>query len=445
MRIRTLVALFFLFICFACSKNSPEAPNPESESPIEEIPKEEQKEAYFTINIADDGFPEEEENWIVIHDLNGNIMDYSFIENAASYNFEKKLSELKNTFNVSLINIRSETGNTYHYLSTYTNIDKGSTWNLIDREIAASTPLPTAVGAITINATNLISPASFTLSTKNGYYNSVTSNTTTANGLTNMTFDLVPLYDEKTYLFSMYDIYGNGTYLFLENLYDRQNVTFDKTQMLAYDQTVPVYFPEGGDFFSLIFGFEEGQQYNERGGYLMNFFLPSDGEKLISNLVNLGYLNSLNKYRTMINYTNGKFNYRYQKFGDIPTGITIGNIEDWNVDVLNGSMNNFQYSGPSYNTYSRSRFSWETTNGTRDIDYVRTVWLVNQGRSAYSFPGELPEEILNTNPTLNTSNLLYSGAVFFLEEFSYQEFINDNFEQPNPNVSLDYEYYWILN
>jgi len=438
-------------ILLSCSKSSTETPNPEpntenpnQEEPEEEIPiEEEEKKNYFTLNVNDDAFPIEDENWIVIHDLDGNIMDYNNITNGSSYSFEKTLSDLQDEYHITLIKIYGDNGNKRHQINTYTHINKESEWTIYEGNPSESVQYPTGIGQLNINANNLDSPLTYNLSNKYGsvpYYpdSSTTGELTNFHSITN-------LYEENTYLFSMYNRNGDGSYIFLEDLYDGQTINFDGNEMLPFDKTVPVILPEDGSFFSLIFGFMEDQPYRVQGGYVLNTFTPSDSEKLTSNVINLGYLNSLDKYRTIFNYTKGKFQYNYQKFGDIPNAINIGNIEDWSVNVIDDSIYNFIYSGPTPDMYSESRFSWESIQGTRDLDYRATVWNVFQGKYDYSYKGELPSEIIATYPDLDTQNLNYVGASFYVNQYSYLDFINANFVEPNPDLTRNYELFFIAN
>ncbi len=438
-----------LFILFSCSKGSTENPEPNSENPNQEEPKEEipeeeeEKKNYFTLKVNDDTFPNEDENWIVIHDLDGNIMDYGNIVNSSIYNFDKNISDLQNEYNISLINIFGDNGNKHHHINTYTHIDQGASWTLYNSNSTEGAHYSTGIGQLYINANNLDSPITYNLSNKYGsipYY----PNSSTTGELINY-HSTTNLYEENRYLFSMYDTNGNGTYIFLENLYDGQTINFDGNEMLPFDKTVPVSLPEDGTFFSLVFGFMEDQPFRIQGGYVLNTFSPSDSENLTSNVINLGYLNSLNKYRTIFNYDKDKFHFGYQKFGDIPSAINIGSVEDWSMKVIDDSIYNFIYTGPSPNTYSQSRFSWESIQGTRDIDYSATVWNILQGKYNYSYKGQLPTEIIDAYPDLDTQNLNYVGVSFYVNEYSYLDFINSKFVEPNPELTRNHEYFYIEN
>lgn len=438
-----------LFLLFSCSKGSTENPEPNSENPNQEEPKEEipeeeeEKKNYFTLIVNDDTFPNENENWIVIHDLDGNIMDYGSIFNGSIYNFDKNISDLQNEYNISLINIYGENGNKHHHINTYNHIEQGASWTLYKSNSSEGAHYPTGIGQLYINANNLDSPITYNLSNKYGsipYY----PNSSTTGELTNY-HSTTNLYEENRYLFSMYDANGNGTYIFLENLYDGQTINFEGNEMSPFDKTVPVSLPEDGAFFSLIFGFMEDQPFRTQGGYVLNTFSPSDSENLISNVINLGYLNSLNKYRTIFNYNKDKFHFGYQKFGDIPNAINIGSVEDWSMKVIDDSIYNFIYTGPSPNTYSQSRFSWESIQGTRDIDYSATVWNVLQGKHNYSYKGQLPAEIIEAYPDLDTQNLNYVGVSFYVNEYSYLDFINSKFVEPNPELTRNHKYFYIEN
>ena len=135
----------------------------------------------------------------------------------------------------------------------------------------------------------------------------------------------------------------------MDNLSDGATINFNSSELQRYDQIVPLFITDGGEYFCSIVGFEENQSYDAGGGYLLNLMLPFDNDKITSSNINLGYLNALDKYITTFKYTNGKFNYQYLKYGDRPIGFQLADIEYWIVNVTNTSIKSFQFMGPSPN------------------------------------------------------------------------------------------------
>tara|TARA_R110001606_G_C15315243_1_gene644062 strand:- start:19 stop:1359 length:1341 start_codon:yes stop_codon:yes gene_type:complete len=435
-----LVLIPIIFVVISCSSDSsePVVSEPESENPTEEEPIE--NEIYFTLNVDNNYYSENSESWLVVNDANnGDVLDYIQIDNGASVHFEKPMTTAIHDNNISLINVRNYEGNTYISISTFSSVSDGSIWNLVSGTPVNFTSRGNAIGALKINANNLNSPASYTLSNKYGSTLSGGSSETKVNQVTNIEFENIPLYQENRYLFSIYDTNGDAKYKFLDDLTDGETITFNSSELQSYDEIVPLYLPDGGEYFCNIVGFEENQAYNEGDGYLLNLMLPFDNDKITSNNINLGYLNTLDKYITTLNYTNGNFDYLYLKYGDRPVGFQLADIDYWNVDVTNNAINNFQYNGPSSNSFNRQSHHFQSTVGTKDVDYVEVNWNLNQGKYYYGYNYELPEEILNRYPNLEMNNLNYQGSSFYLHEYSYLEYIDAKYEEHNPDFLLDKE------
>ncbi len=429
--------LFFVISCSSDSSVDAEIVT-ETESPTEEEPIE--NEIYFTLNVDDNYYSENSESWLVVNDANnGDVLDYIQIDNGTSVSFEKPKTNGIIDYNISLINVLNYEENTYISISTHSSISDGSVWNLISGTSVDFTSRGDVIGELKINANNFNSPASYTLSNKYGSTLSGGFSETTVNQLTNIAFENIPLYQENRYLFSIYDTYGDAKYTFLDNLTDGATINFNSSELHSYDQIVPLYLPDGGEYFCSIVGFEENQAYNEGGGYLLNLMLPFDNDKITSNNINLGYLNTLDKYITNLNYTNGNFNYLYLKYGERPLGFQLADIEYWNVEVTNDAVNNFQFNGPSSNSFNRQSHYFQSSVGTKDIDYVEVNWHLNQGKYYYGYNYELPEEILNKYPDLEIDNLNYEGSSFYLHEYNYLEYIDAKYEEYNPDFLLDRE------
>ncbi len=439
----SLFSISILFILFSCSKTSTDAPEGESEQPDQEEPEE---EVYFTINVAEDYFSPESEGWVVSHNVNnGDILDYSSLKNGSVVSLKKPTSSTTLEHNISLVNISNYNGNTYYRITSYVFVKPDAVWQLDNQYENYVNPRGNAIGEITINANELVSPASWIISNKHGSTLSGGSSASTVNNLTNIFFENIPLYEENRYLFSLYDTYGDGKYLFMDNLSNGDNVTFDRTQMHYFDKTILLPVPKGGEFFASVFGFEDDQEFDEGGGYILALFFPFDNDKIAVNNINLGYLNAFNKYITTFTYSKDRFNFSYKKYGEAPIGISMGSIEDWNVEVIDPSVDNFEFSGVSPNLFSRQSHSWKVSSGTPNVNYIETSWSINQGKFYYTFNFKLPEEILEAYPDMNIDGLNYENSFFHLNEYDYRGFLNASFVQPNPELLRDYRFYKIDN
>ncbi|MGB3142761.1 MAG: hypothetical protein WBB24_01525 [Maribacter sp.] len=439
MRKLSVLAFLVFFILFGCTKDSPDTTETDSDENTEE-PEVLTNEVYFTLKIPEDYFTSEFEGWVIAHDHDGQILNYRKLENNSSFSFEKPKLKYKYSQEITLLTVFKNNGNTYHNLNTYTFVQDSAIWELTKETISDySSERGQEIGKFTMNVIDLISPAIYKITNKNGTPSFLSGSTTFNNGSTNIFFDEIPLYEENNYLFSLYDSSGTPSYMLLENLTDGTNITFNQSQMRFFDNTVSLGIPEGGEYFLSVLGYEADQQLNESNGYVLSLILPFDRDKISSNQIEVGYLNRFENYITTFNYSNDKFYYSYKKFGEAPTHFGLGNLERWNLEIMNESITDFQFNGPSQNLYNRKQHSWNTSSGIRDVEYSQTVWTVYKGIDDYHKIGEIPEEILNSYPNLDIKNINYGSSTFYLDELTYQEFLDASFVQPNTNKLRNHE------
>ncbi|MBO0352379.1 hypothetical protein LDL77_06685 [Flagellimonas marinaquae] len=437
-----------LFILFSCSKGSTENPEPNSENPNQEEPKEEIPEeeevVYFTIKVDDDYFSSGNEGWVVSHDVNnGNILDYGQLENGKTTSFTKQASSTLLEHNLSLVNVSNYNGNIYYRITSYAFVKSDEVWQLDNQYNNYVDSRGDSIGEISINANDLVLPGSWMISNKHGSALSGGSSTTSNNNLTSIFFENIPLFEENRYLFSVYDIYGEVNYLFMNNLNNGDNITFDGTQLQSFDNTVLASVPEGGEFFVSVYGFEEDQDFDEGGGYILGMLLPFENDKITTEHIKLGYLNTFNKYITSFTYSKDRFNFNFKKYGEAPLGIPMSGKENWNVEVIDNSVDSFTYNGVSHHQFSRQIHSWRVSSGERNVDYIETSWSINQGKFYYTFEFKLPDEILTTYPKMDIEGLNYESSFFHLNEYDYNGFLNATFVNPNPELLRDQHFYRI--
>lgn len=400
-------------------------------------------ETYFTLNVSEDYFPSESQNWIVIHFSDSDIADYREITNGNTYNFEKLPSEIggNNAFNITFITSNVTNNNRSNAISTFTLVGRGDAYTLSKSTQNSTTPDPKSNGSFNLNVEALISPATTTISFNGGPLGGG-GQSETINGLTNYRFPNVNLYDPSRYLFSVYDVFGRGSYSFLENITDGSDVTIDRTQLRPYDTTVPVSIPENGEFFAQVLAFEEDQTITGRGGFVTCLVFPFDNENFTTNLFELGYINGFENYYTLFTYESEDFYYYFKKVGEKPLSIIVpqGNF-DTTVTLLDESLTfRFRYESPLDALSTRKSALWSTTSGTFGEDYVRTTWSFLTGRNPFPITSSLPDEILQSIPTLDIENLEYESMQFYLADISYYNYLNATFVENDRTLQDNLEF-----
>ncbi len=456
---RHLLPLLFtaFFVLISCSEDSsPEEEGMETEEQTETEDQNETEEGneevsdnaevYFTLSVDTDYFSGQSTGWIVVHDLNGMVLDYTAIENGSSVSFEKPADEIEDVLSITFVTISTSNGNTYNTISTLTDIATGSNWKLQKSQSDPTNSRGDVIGNYTLNVNGLISPAAINLSNPGGSVLSGGASGRTVNGLTNYTFHDLTIFDKNRYLLSVYDAFGNGSYRFLNDITAGSNVTVDRTQLLPFDSTLSVNIPPDGEYFAYVSGFENDEVFNPNTAYILCMIFPFDNDKLNSSVLNLGYLDTFTSHFTRFSYENEDFYYSYEQFGEKPAAITIpqGSFEVA-VEVANASLSNFQFTSTLDNRYLRKSSNWITTSGTFNTDFVQTLWSIGAGTASYPTIGALPEEILQAHPGIDIENLNYESTVFQLGNTSYQDYIDGRFINPNSEMLRNIEYIRVYN
>ncbi|MEM1258372.1 MAG: hypothetical protein AAGH81_07585 [Bacteroidota bacterium] len=434
-----------ILVCFMVFNSCSNGDDMEGSTASDEISgneTEEDIEIYFTLNVGEDYFFGGTPNWIVIHSPSGEVTDYGQIENGASYIFEKPSSEISNAFNITFIATSESNGNRSNMISTITLVGRGDVYNLTrSSQQNTGNPEGELVGNFDLNVQGLISPVSIQISNRGGPIGGGAT-LQTINGLTDYSANSLSLYSENRYLFSVYDNFGRGSYRFLEDITDGSDITFNRTLLTPFPSIVPVAIPENGEFFAQVLNFEENQNPGPGEGFISCLVFPFDSENFISNTFDLGYLPGFANYYTVFSFENEDFYYYFKKVGEKPIAITVpqGNF-DTTVDVLDESLNQaFRYESPLDALSTRKSALWSTTSGTFGEDYVRTTWSILTGRNPFPITSDVPDEVLQSIPTLDIENLEYESMQFYISDVSYYNYLNAVFKENDRSFQDNLEY-----
>jgi len=433
-----------LFILFSCSKGSTENPEePKSEEPDKEEPITDEENTYFTIRVPEDYFSIITENWVVSHDVNnGNILDYARLKNGSEITLKTNTSSLVTEHNISIVNVELRDSLNKYKITSYTSVEPNAIWQLGEDGLKYNYNV-SPIGKLTFNAVNLDSPASWILSNKYGTTLLASQSLTRSENLTDISIDSLPVFQENRYLLSIYDVYGNGKYLFIDNLSNATTITVNSEQMKDFDKTIPLSIPEVGEYHVSVFGFEDTEEFAEQGGHILALIFNTVNDEIIADTLNVGYLDAFDKYITYFVYTKDNIKYSYRKYGDPPTGLSGTGVEGWSLEVIDSSVNNFQFNVISPKTFSQQSHFWSAFSDSEDVGSNYTDWTINQGNSYKTFYFKLPEEILTTYPQMDIEGLNYQNSTFHFNAYDYQEFLNASFAQPNPEMLHDHEFYLI--
>tara|TARA_R110000744_G_scaffold378729_1_gene495288 strand:+ start:239 stop:1642 length:1404 start_codon:yes stop_codon:yes gene_type:complete len=456
-----LVAILF----FNCSKEETPIKNPAPEEPSGQEPVEEEPEpiVFFTFTVDESYETSAEDNWIILHDTNGELLDYRPYESGQTLEFEALESELTDKINVSLFNkklqqlgVSSELCEGEKYSgTTYPAVSKGSHWTQgkyvtrLDKG-----PSKEVLGNFNLNLTNVPREYNFindeTPTLDNGNVSTVhlpdvhSGKTTITIGDTKTYIrNGVRNWQDTEYLMTTMNESMNFKYMFFNNPEVGKDVTLDYNSFNSFDSYsyLPM-LPENKKISLELLGFENETSFKTDTGFLL---LTIFGRKIPEMRVPLGYLDRFTHYKAYLNISFENYFYNYYMLGPKPDISVIPEKPqlDYSIDQLNGF--DLMVDVP----YVRRKDSWVTPGPVSMETCSTTVWDVVCDQDNYPIIGELPEELFTQYPKLKKlQDLTYYSSTIYLQSENYQEFLIKEFD-PTFDHIIKYgekqEYYYLYN
>ena len=421
MKISRLSTIFLLCITLInCSKDDAPTPKPDVEDPDSEKPKEPETEVYFTLNTyppPNEGQPEE--NWVILHDENGKLLDYSSYEAGDKLEFEAASDSLTSTISVSYLRYFESNGQKIHRISTTTGREKGLVENFGPYStIENETPIKTGEFDILIenipNPENVGYPVKVELSSGRGRLGVSGSGKGYSYGIELELGGVQKFEGFDDYLISILDHNNELRYYYFNNPLG-EDISLDyRTDFQEMENDISFVLPENINFNLNIAGFNEGQQYDAYKGYWIHDSIFAD---LPTNPLRVGYTDIFSKYRTIFNITMEGYFYGIIKYGEPLEALTIPDKP--NIQITDSSFNMFRFDVDiDYLSYS---YNWVYSDNPGSIPTTRTHWGVSADKGSSPTIGNLPTELLEKYPDLSIDLLEPTGTSFKLplEEGEY--------------------------
>ncbi|WP_437395933.1 hypothetical protein [Flagellimonas lutimaris] len=422
--------LGILFICYGCSKDESQPPNPnptEGEEPTTENPEEQEPEmvTYFTFEaLTNTG---DTDDWVIIHDENGVLLDFKSFEFGDNFEFQVLKEEPHpDNFTITLFNYKNSVeGEMLHTFKSYPNISAESHWKYTSNAGANNdSARDSSTGSFNITIKN-VSPKYRWISDRNGIL--VATGGPDLPGFTgNYTHENIPIYDNPDFFFTIYDSSNNLKYYSIENVSDGDDITLDYSDFKSFDSYLEVELPNTTSTYklsSISAVFEDDQSMNLSGGKFTSYFF-ADAEP--PSPLKLGYLDTYSKYLSIISYNSDEFLYAYTKFGDRPDEIIIP--ENKSITILNESIYNYQFE--TNLDFQMKDVLWEVTEGERYVDLVQTTWNIFSAPSFSGTIGEIPTEIQEAYSNLKIEDLNLTSTSLHLDFINYTDLIQVEFITP---------------
>ncbi|MEX0314054.1 MAG: hypothetical protein AB3N18_07740 [Allomuricauda sp.] len=454
----TLNKLFLLFgvvlLLGACSsENNPEIDteqqNPNN-PPVE--PEEPQEPALVTyLTYTPDFYTEDKDHWIIIHNQDGELLDYKSFESGDELVFEAKESELSSTdkLSVSIMTYNLETANNTHTINTYTGIDKGTVWETTNTsgKISPGSDYHTILNSThkTSKSLSKKAPVPYNLTVNNipnidkYTLTSIEDHIVKENHLlqhsTVLNLDQIELSSDIEYLLSIGDGDGGLKYFIINPPENQDDIVLDYADFLDYDSIIEVDLPDNHHFLNANVWARSSDDFLSEPPLLLSRDASAGPA---AETAQFGYLNSYPHFDTFftIDMVDG-YGYGYNEVGQIPDAIAV--MPKPNFEILNASLSDFDFSTDI--TYLRRTSLWALweaipTDGNLD----QTRWYVHSSSNETGKIGALPDEIIQKYPNLNLDDLYHINTSLILKGQSYQDLINLVFKR----ISILYPVYeWV--
>ncbi|WP_108245500.1 hypothetical protein [Muricauda brasiliensis] len=425
-----------LVICYGCSKDESQPPNPnptgedEPEEPTTENPEEQEPEmvTYFTFEaLTNTG---DTDDWVIIHDENGVLLDFKSFEFGDKFEFQVLEEEPQpNNFTITLFNYKNSIeGEMLHTIKSYPNISAESNWKhtpnaKANNEVQRGSP----IGSVNITVNDAISPKYQFFSDTGGFIQSDYG--PDFEGVTQNIFnENISIYQEQKLFYSFYDSNNQVKYYSIENVSDGDEIILDYSDFQSYDSYLEVDLPEDGaqhNLLAVVNTFEENQNISVSNGihfYFIIDIVDSDS----TDPLKLGYLDAYSKYHSVLSLNNNTYAYSLVKFGDKPNEISIPN--DTAITVSDESISNYQFE--TNLGFQMKDILWEVKEGEIYVDLIQTTWNVFSAPDFSGTIGEIPEEIQSSYPNLRIDDLILTSTTLHLDFITYPDLLQVEFINP---------------
>ncbi|MFS4492893.1 hypothetical protein [Maribacter sp. 2308TA10-17] len=368
---------------------------------------------YFTYKVGEFEDTSTTDNWLIIHDQSGKLLDYRSYEQNDLLEFTAIDTTLANSQNLVVTTLK--VGNTdnfqTHSLNTFTEVEKNFSWNnntgksgsYSNSSIHAIYPDNLNVPKVRPNSKsslhNIIvndipSISRYTINSSDTGV--VSTNTNLIEGGT-LTLNDQVLLAGASYIFFIADTQGEIKHLFFEIDENTTDLVFNYGDFTDFEHVVETNLAPSLNLISVSRGFENPDHQGR--GYEMSFEINFDNPTVSK----IGYVSGYQSYYSFFSARFENFySYRYLEKSTVPLE-EINILEKPSFVIENDKIDRF-----SFNTdidFVRTKSSWKYDKNLTDGGYQSTYWTVYNTNKSSQVLGDLPEEILAYYPKLELDKI----------------------------------------
>ena len=414
----SLLSFFIVsFIFHSCSKeDKQDIFNQNEKEEIISQPEENEEtklprlETFFTFKTDASFNTVDSDNWVLIHNQDGDLLDYKSFEAGETLIFQALDTVKIKNFTVTNFYVSKYDNSVNHSFESYASIEKGRIWNYLSTEESSSTnsneesPAPIFENwEFNLKVNNIPNWRQYFAKNSFGFGSNTDRNThenwTNDTYPNNLVVNNIEVYGPNDIFLSIIDEHERKKYTWLQNVEDQSTVEIDgSTALLNFDDFVEVNIPKG----LLRYSYSAYGSNDNKSQLLYNFsesnFIPD------SNTIKMDYLNEFDDYYSKITYIFEDYIYRYSEKNRRITPSNINSDKPLFI-VKDESHLNFLFETDIEYKHTHSHWSRDTYE---DNLFITTRWSIQNPNNTFVEFNEMPNEFTTLYPYINLSDLEYS-------------------------------------
>lgn len=430
--------IFCMFMFANCDE---EISVTEIEKEQEEVEMETSKEVtYFTYSPNEYRDTSESDNWLIIHNQNGDLLGYQAFEREDTLVFSANDSLLTetNTLVITTLSARQNETSNIHNLETFTHIPLGLNWSFGTFQSDSESKNPfnfsfdenhkdhSPKNSLKNNPIQLIvnnipgiskySITSVTTGVVTSNFNPIAENT--------LSIENIELIPEINYILFVEDSQGGLKYIFLKIEENTNELVLDYSDFKVFEIILETQLPPNNYLFSVSRGFESSSDLSR--GLEMSVELDFNSPQLSR----IGYISGFGNYSTVFNIRmDSGYSYEYYERGLMPLK-EISILEKPAFSVVNNSPHNFNFS--TNIDFLRTNSVWQFEENLTDGKYLYSNWRINTINTTSHVVGNIPQEILDAYPELSLNQVKYLNTSLEIQGRTHEMFLENII---NPSTS----------
>jgi hypothetical protein len=368
---------------------------------------------YFEVQIDPSYNTASSDNWIILHNKDGNLLSVKHFEAGDNLIFDStvtisgKIGVTIASFNVNL----PPNYNEYEFQS-FLGEEVNAKWTL--KNMVPDFPLEETSGELFVDIVDPQIGSPYDAQISSPHWSATPLSTEEGH----LTFGFYKSATTKDFFISIVDKDDNPHYIFLHD--PSASASFSLSDFSDYDKIVHVNFAPSATSYVLVRAYERAEPYSAYTGYLTDAFFSGFGVEKSS--YKIGYLDGFENYYTGMYAGYEGYGFGYESFGPAPTAdIALEN--QINITLSNKTFYNFALSSTDYSWRSSSWGQSGILNG----ELVSTYWVVKSGAEPFANLKIVPRFIYDRYPEYSLSKMAHHTTQLY-QGTSFEDHISQRFK-----------------